>query len=233
METEGKKRTKNLDERLRTIATVLGAVLVPVVVAIVGQSYTAAIQSQQTRARFVELAIEILREDPTNGEEDPLRQWAVDVVNENSGTRLSQTARTALVQSRALPSDGRGMVDETFSALPIDEAKGEVTVEALSNCSDRSKRVTIQLAGHGPGESVPFANAVWSDRPTLRFDPAKTKILPTTLIDAIVDADPSDPCTMVILFRQGSQTLRMESLELRDKDGENFFTVPLQISPNK
>ena len=125
------------------------------------------------------------------------------------------------------------MVDETFSALPIDEAKGEVTVEALSNCSDRSKRVTIQLAGHGPGESVPFANAVWSDRPTLRFDPAKTKILPTTLIDAIVDADPSDPCTMVILFRQGSQTLRMENLELRDKDGENFFKVPLQISPNK
>ena len=87
----------------------------------------------------------------------------------------------------------------------------------------------MQLTGHGPGQSVPYANAVWSERPILRFDPARTKILPTTVIDAIVDADPDESCTMVVLIQQDGQTLRMEDVELIDD--ENFFKIPIRIKP--
>lgn len=222
MESERGSKSNELLERLRTIATIFGAVLVPVVVALVGQSYTAAIKQQESRARFVELAIEILREDPQEGEEDPLRQWAADVVNANSGTQLSVSARTALVESRALPSGGRGSVDPRFEELSVSKSGGMISILALSDCPNRSNRVTMQiLVGT---ETHVMSNHLWDESPILRFDPADI-VGATAQVDAILDAD--QPCTLILVIRQGSETLRLEQVELTA--GENFFGMPIRI----
>jgi len=222
MESERGNKSSELFERLRTIATIFGAVLVPVVVAVVGQSYTAAIKQQESRSRFVELAIEILREDPQEGEEDPLRQWAADVVNANSGTQLSVSARTALVESRALPSGGRGGVDPRFDELSVSRSGGPVSILALSDCPNRSNRVTMQILVEA--DSHVMSDHLWSESPVLRFDPADI-VGSAAQVDAILDAD--QPCTLVLLVKQGAETLRLEQVELIT--GENFFGMPLRI----
>jgi len=222
MESERGNKSSELFERLRTIATIFGAVLVPVVVAVVGQSYTAAIKQQESRSRFVELAIEILREDPQVGEEDPLRQWAADVVNANSGTQLSVSARTALVESRALPSGGRGSVDPRFEELNVHRTAGIVSILALSDCPNRENRVTMQiLVG---SDSHVMSDHVWAEPPVLSFDPAGIEES-TAQVDAILDADQA--CTLVLVVKQGGETLRLEHVDL--VPGENFFGMPLRI----
>lgn len=233
MSAEHGEKSTNVYERWRTFAAVFGAVLVPVVVAVVGQSYTAAIKQQESRARFVELAIEILREDPTQGEEDPLRQWAADVVNANSGTQLSPLARTVLVNSRALPSGGRGSVDPIFKELSVNKTGGEVSILAMSNCVDRSDRVTMQVLvydsqGNWDREQNPISNHLWNEHPVLRFDPAKIHGQRVEL-DAVVDG--TEPCTMVLVMKQGGETLRTEHVDL--VADENFFAMPIRIERSR
>jgi len=220
-ENEKEKSTIRF-ERLRTMATVLGALLVPIVVAVVGQSYTAAIKEQESRARFVELAIEILREAPKQGTEDPLRQWAADIVNANSGTRLSEKARTALVETSSLPSGGRAEVDPVFKELKVTRNGGIVSISALSDCSERSNRVTMQILGGS--ETVVMSDNSWNEQPVIEFDPARLKDK-KALLDAILDAN--DLCTMVLVMRQGNKVLRMEHVAL--VVGENFFGMPILI----
>ena len=233
MNAEHGEKSTNVYERWRTFATVFGAVLVPVVVAVVGQSYTAAIKEQESRARFVELAIEILREDPSQGEEDPLRQWAADVVNANSGTQLSPLARTVLVKSRALPSGGRASVDPIFNELSVSTTGGEVSILAMSNCADRSDLLAMQVLvydseGNWDHEQHPVSEEPWNKNPVLRFDPAKIHGQRIQL-DATVKG--TKPCTMVLVMKQGGETLRTEHVDL--VADENFFSMPIRIERSR
>lgn len=78
-------------EKLRIIATVLATILIPIVIAVVSQSYTSALKQNEIGVRYVELAIGILRVPP---EESPerLRAWAIDVVNSYSEVPLPEGA---------------------------------------------------------------------------------------------------------------------------------------------
>ena len=92
MTSENPDKTQKINELLRTIA----AVLVPIVVAILGLNYNSEISNRETAVRFVELAISILNESPIEGENDPLREWAIKIVNQNSTVKLSEEAQTIL-----------------------------------------------------------------------------------------------------------------------------------------
>lgn len=63
MASKSRDNVSKINDSLRTIA----AVLVPIVVAILGVSYNSAISNRETAVRFVELAIDILRENPEEG----------------------------------------------------------------------------------------------------------------------------------------------------------------------
>lgn len=89
-------------EYLGAISGLLAAVVIPVVIAVVGQAYTRAIREREIQGRLVELAIGILKEKP-NEENRELRRWAVDVVDRFSGVKFLKKARTDLIERIPFP----------------------------------------------------------------------------------------------------------------------------------
>jgi hypothetical protein len=92
------EKAKDFWDILKTIAVAVGAVAIPVVLAMLGNQVSVSMKDRDVRLRTVELAIGILREDPktTNRETKALRQWAMDVIDSYSGIPLPPEARSEL-----------------------------------------------------------------------------------------------------------------------------------------
>ena len=81
--------------------------LVPVVVAVVANSYSSVIKQAENRVKYTELAINILQEEPDE-QTQAVRAWAIDIVNRYSGVAMSETVREELLGSRLTQSDFEG-----------------------------------------------------------------------------------------------------------------------------
>ncbi|MFK8328427.1 hypothetical protein M2D63_000205 [Pseudomonas sp. BJa5] len=90
-------------EKLKAISSVIAAVVIPLAVAWVGNSYSTALKEREVQGRFVELAVQILREEPSK-QAAGLRDWATDVLNKYSGVPFSPATKRALIESTPLPS---------------------------------------------------------------------------------------------------------------------------------
>lgn len=90
-------------EKLKTASAIVTAVVVPVALAYVGNSYSSALKEREMQARFVELAIDVLRKPPEKGAE-ALRSWSVDVIDKYSGVPFSASVRQRLIESGSLPT---------------------------------------------------------------------------------------------------------------------------------
>ena len=88
-------------EKTRILTSILATILIPSFLGFVGHSYTAALKEREMEGKFVELAIDILRETPSPDKE-PLRGWATKVIDQYSGVPLAE-AREALKKSTPLP----------------------------------------------------------------------------------------------------------------------------------
>ncbi len=92
----------NVWERLKVLSAATAAVLIPVVLGVIGNRYTQAIKEREVEGRFVELAVNILAEPPSE-ETKNLRLWATRVVNQYSGVQLDSAA-TVEVLNIPLPT---------------------------------------------------------------------------------------------------------------------------------
>lgn len=90
---------KDLWDILRSLAPFISSVLVPLVIAWVGNNYNASIKESENRVRYVELAIAQLVTTPTP-ETQALREWAVEVLNVLSPVKLSPEAQAQLREHR-------------------------------------------------------------------------------------------------------------------------------------
>jgi hypothetical protein len=95
-------------EKLRVSATVISAVLIPVVVAIIGYYVNTAIKGDELSLKYVELAVSVLQDTPRD-ETENLRNWAIDIINNYSDVRLSEDAKLELRRTpiAELESDAR------------------------------------------------------------------------------------------------------------------------------
>ena len=85
------------------VAANVGIFSAPIVAAIIGGCYTQAIRDNEIRARYVEVAVAILRENPAEKTQTPnIREWAVKIINELSPIQLTQEAQKEL-KERPLP----------------------------------------------------------------------------------------------------------------------------------
>lgn len=84
---------------IKEVLDLASKVALPVVVAVVGGSYTASVKESENHVRYVELAIEQLRTTPTP-ENSALREWAIEVLKLHSPIALSNEA---ISQLRAHP----------------------------------------------------------------------------------------------------------------------------------
>jgi murein L,D-transpeptidase YcbB/YkuD len=107
---------------VRVWSQAIAIVLVPLVVAYVGQRYTSASHDRDIQARFVELAISILRERPTESTRR-VREWAVRVVDQYSGVALSDSTKNDLIERAPLPASSSGLMSIQAPTMSIRNAK--------------------------------------------------------------------------------------------------------------
>jgi hypothetical protein len=89
------------------IASTVGVLLIPVVIAFVGSAYTQVVKEREVQGKFVELALEILREKPTE-ETKNLRKWAISVVDRYSGVSLSEATQEELQKAPLFSAKQQG-----------------------------------------------------------------------------------------------------------------------------
>ena len=77
--------------KLRIASTTLASILIPVVIVVVSESYTAALKHNEIGARYVEMAISILNAPPEPATAN-LRKWAINVVNHHAEVRIPEEA---------------------------------------------------------------------------------------------------------------------------------------------
>lgn len=99
-------------DKLGTLATIA----VPVVLAVIGARWQAANERQQIARDYVEVAVGILSTRPISPQ-DPLRPWAVKVINHYSEVQLTDEQRTRLQWGEYLRDDG-SQAELVFKNLP-------------------------------------------------------------------------------------------------------------------
>ena len=72
---KNRKKQKNYWDKAR----IIGTFLIPIIIAIFGYFINHTIKENEIRLKYIEIALNILREEP-NQETTGLRSWAIDVV---------------------------------------------------------------------------------------------------------------------------------------------------------
>ena len=92
-------------EKAKILSVLIASIVIPIVIAFIGNAYTKSIKNNEINIRYVELAINILNEPPeTEGEFEnlALRSWAIEIINNYSEIPLSQGAILELEQYQML-----------------------------------------------------------------------------------------------------------------------------------
>ena len=97
-----KPPSPDLWERAKALSAIVSAIVIPLVLLIVGNGFTRGIKERELQGKFVELSVQILREEPTKQDEG-LREWATDVLNKYSGVPFTPATKKALIESTPLP----------------------------------------------------------------------------------------------------------------------------------
>jgi hypothetical protein len=99
-------------ESIKTIANIIGILAIPIVSLIIGNNYTQAIKEREIQGKFVELAVNILNNVPTEDNKN-IRNWSIDVINEYSGVKINKETRTELINKIQISSN----VDLTIQVI--------------------------------------------------------------------------------------------------------------------
>jgi hypothetical protein len=89
-------KNKDIWDKIPALSALLASVLVPIVLAVIGNAYTNALKQSENKVKYTELAISILRDKPTQETQD-VRAWAIDVINQYSGVPMSAKAKNQLL----------------------------------------------------------------------------------------------------------------------------------------
>jgi len=101
---EGDLQTRVRDVSVTAIATILGAILALVGVYVTGW-FNYASKDEELRVHLVDIAIGILRSDPKDEGIKPIREWAMDIIDRNSGIQLSKVLEHVVPVSKVRPGD--------------------------------------------------------------------------------------------------------------------------------
>ncbi|MEO5563890.1 MAG: hypothetical protein ABIR18_10660 [Chitinophagaceae bacterium] len=97
-------------EKVKIISTTASIVIIPLVIAFLGNLYSKSIKEKEIQSKFVELSLQILKEQPSE-ENKNIRKWAIDVINEYSGVKLESGAAKDLIENIPLTMDKANSID--------------------------------------------------------------------------------------------------------------------------
>jgi len=85
--SEAAAKAAGMLDKLEQIAKILSLIAIPVVVAIFGWLVQNSLSERSVKQEYVKLSISILKE-PKDTIEPSVRDWAVDLLNQNSPTKF-------------------------------------------------------------------------------------------------------------------------------------------------
>ena len=88
-------KEKDIWDKMSAASALLASVLVPVVLAIVGNWYSNAVKRSEVQLKYTELAMTILKEKPS-AETEAMRRWAIQIIDRYSGVPMSEQAQNEL-----------------------------------------------------------------------------------------------------------------------------------------
>jgi len=117
-------------EKLRIGGNLTAGILIPLVLIVITNIYASAAKERDLSARYIELAIGILRDEP-KPESEQIRNWAVDVINRYSEVKLDSTVRKQLLENRILeiPEDAKDF--QAQAGIVADSIVGPATLHQL------------------------------------------------------------------------------------------------------
>jgi hypothetical protein len=120
-EGQQEKSPANFFHRIGILAPVLAALftlLGAVIATFITSYYGSLSKDRELNIRLVEIGISILRADPKKEDISPARQWAIEVIQRNSGVAFSSDDRAALLHKPIITgydATFSGGYDSTFS----------------------------------------------------------------------------------------------------------------------
>lgn len=128
---------KDAWDKLSSLSGFIAAVLVPIVIAFVGNWYSVALKERETelsketsRREWVQVGLSILRDANTN---DDMRKWAFDIINSNSSVKMPQTTEKIFVTQRAvLPAATQTRIDPAASPTDRLATVNDLQTQAIS-----------------------------------------------------------------------------------------------------
>lgn len=104
-------------------ATTISLILIPFVLAYMGNSYQEEMSRQKLNSEYITLAISILKEQPTPDTKE-LRAWAIDIIDHYSEIKLTPELRDSLTDTTDFGSS-RVYIDQNgFMHYIKEEKKG-------------------------------------------------------------------------------------------------------------
>ncbi len=139
-------------DKTKIIIAGIGTILVPVTLGVIAQGFSSAIKKREIEGRFVGIAVDILRNNPSKKNRN-LRDWAARIVDEYSGVKLLEKAKTDLIESISIPNEKSNSVAYLIASLRLEDTFIEViqlikTVKTLYvfENEELSKRLIIVMA---------------------------------------------------------------------------------------
>lgn len=169
-------------EKAKTISSIASAIVIPLVLLWVGNGYTTALKERELQGKFVELAVQILREDPDK-QEDGLRDWATQVITKFSGVEFSAETKKALIERTPLPSGPERYEGRLGNTVAGDGAKftgrGYLQIVGRASYSKYSQTLGVDLLANPDKALEPKVAAsilaVWFKEREVKYSEALSK----------------------------------------------------------
>ena len=173
--------TKDSWDKLEQLSRILAAILIPVILAIVGNWYTSAIKQRELDARFAEVALGILARPPTGTDaaDRSVREWAARLVSRYSGLPLGEEATRSVVDKTAIPLTTNLLDEQTTYVVGSGSVSLDVTV-GNAQIGSSVLRLGNEVVGSGQGGKFVVGQGTDLIGKVLTVNTVVTVINPTT-----------------------------------------------------
>ena len=140
-------------DKLKIVSALIGTIIVPVVIGVVGNNYNRAIKERELQGKFVELSIQILQQPPS-GENRNLRIWATNVIDSYSGISFGDSAKNDLIDKIQIPTSSAPLVP------PPKEPETNLLVSQMPSTSMGGSKIGRKALAQAIGELTAGAQEI-------------------------------------------------------------------------
>jgi WD40 repeat protein len=87
-------------ENIESVSKIAAAIAMPIVIAVGGWWIQSSLSTQAVSKDYVNIALSLLQKKPETDQERELRDWAVDLLNDNAPTKLPAKTKADLKSGR-------------------------------------------------------------------------------------------------------------------------------------